>query len=489
MGPKKDNPKPRGLWISPPRRWLFVLIPLLAVIACGTFIRNSYVSEQFRYSLSERFFSWRNNKDFADEVGADKNSAFRPVEGPEKVFGGDEEKSKRPDDTASDLAAVRAELAKSIAAEESARRLIAYLEKWLKDNEMISAGALDAERERSDGIARDLAAVRSELADRITAEASARNEIAQLTKRLEASENEWTTRLTAERGSNSGSLAAVRAELADSITAVASARTEIEQLTQRLAANEKDWTTKLDAERERSRGLTRDLATVRAELAERIAAEASARGGISELEKLSKANETEWTSRFSTELERSEGMAQDLENDGEIIECSAVRGQDRGHWAWREIDGRRCWYRGEPGRAKTLLRWSKQISPPAVSGAAAERPEIRDQAEHAKRIAAEASVRPTSDFTLNSKTESVPNDRGYVRPLVEQTPIPLPRPAPRIQPQTTATNDQSPHSANTEQPTKAAAKDVRDTRDNPTREAKQRRADDHPFGSVFDSVR
>ena len=489
MGPKKDNPKPRGLCISPSRRWLFVLIPLLAVIACGTFIRNSHVSEQFRYSLNEKFFSWRNNKDFADEVGADKNSAFRPVEGPEKVFGGDEEKSNRPDDTASDLAAVRAELAKSIAAEEFARRLIAYLEKWLKDNEMISAGALDAERERSDGIARDLAAVRSELADRITAEASARNEIAQLTKRLEASENEWTTRLTAERGSNSGSLAAVRAELADSITAVASARTEIEQLIQRLAANEKDWTTKLDAERERSRGLTRDLATVRAELAERIAAEASARGGILDLEKLSKANETEWTSRFPPELERSEGMAQDLENDGEIIECSAMRGQDRGHWAWREIDGRRCWYRGEPGRAKTLLRWSKQISPPAVSGAAAERPEIRDQAEHAKRIAAEASVLPASDFTLNSKTESVPNDRGYVRPLVEQTPIPLPRPAPRIQPQTTATNDQPPHSANTEQPTKAAAKDVRDTRDNPTREAKQRRADDHPFGSVFDSVR
>ena len=66
---------------------------------------------------------------------------------------------------------------------------------------------------------------------------------------------------------------------------------------------------------------------------------------------------------------------------------------------------------------------------------------------------------------------------SYVRPLVEQTPIPLPRPAPRIQPQTAATNDQSPHSANSEQPTKAAANDVRDTRDNPAREAKQRQAD------------
>ena len=46
--------------------------------------------------------------------------------------------------------------------------------------------------------------------------------------------------LTAERGSNSGSLAAVRAELADSITAEASARTQHTTVTQRLAANEKD---------------------------------------------------------------------------------------------------------------------------------------------------------------------------------------------------------------------------------------------------------
>ena len=52
-----------------------------------------------------------------------------------------------------------------------------------------------------------------------------------------------------------------------------------------------------------------------------------------------------------------------------------------------------------------------------------------------------------------------------MRPLVRQTPIPLPRPASRP---ADCSNDQSLHSANTEQPTKAASKDVRDTRDNPT---------------------
>ena len=258
MGLKKDNSNPGGLWISPPPRWLCVLIPLLVVVACGTF-KNSYVYEQFRYSLSEKFLNWPKSKYFADEVGTDRNSAFEfqsrsfangaaeipaaleahppaegsvslestlgPVEGPEEVSGGDKGQSKRPDEKASDLAAVRADLA------------------------------------------------------------------------------------------------------------------------------------------------------------EPVAAEASAHWSILELEKLSKANATEWTSRFPTVLERSEGMAQDLKNGGGVIECSAVRGQDRGFWAWREIDGRRCWYRGKPGRAKTLLRWSNQILPRAVSGAAAARPEIRDRAE------------------------------------------------------------------------------------------------------------
>ena len=59
---------------------------------------------------------------------------------------GHEEEPKRPDDIAPDLAAVRAELAKCIAAEAAARGQIAYLTKWLEDNEKMSEGALDAER-------------------------------------------------------------------------------------------------------------------------------------------------------------------------------------------------------------------------------------------------------------------------------------------------------------------------------------------------------
>src|SRR5437879_13697167 len=91
---------------------------------------------------------------------------------------------------------------------------------------------------------------------------------------------EWAPGLNAERERSDGiarDLATVRAELAGRIAAEASARMDVDQLARLLAANEKEWTTRLNAERERSDGIARDLATVRAELADRTIAEASAR--------------------------------------------------------------------------------------------------------------------------------------------------------------------------------------------------------------------
>ena len=39
------------------------------------------------------------------------------------------------------------------------------------------------------------------------------------------------------------------------------------------------------------------------------------------------------------------------------IECQLSKGARGYHWAWREIDGRRCWYEGERGIAKSELHW------------------------------------------------------------------------------------------------------------------------------------
>jgi hypothetical protein len=39
------------------------------------------------------------------------------------------------------------------------------------------------------------------------------------------------------------------------------------------------------------------------------------------------------------------------------IECHLSKGARSYHWAWREVDGRRCWYEGERGMAKSKLHW------------------------------------------------------------------------------------------------------------------------------------
>jgi len=39
------------------------------------------------------------------------------------------------------------------------------------------------------------------------------------------------------------------------------------------------------------------------------------------------------------------------------IDCRSEKGSD-GYWSWRNIDGKRCWYKGQPGMSKDKLRWA-----------------------------------------------------------------------------------------------------------------------------------
>ncbi len=46
-----------------------------------------------------------------------------------------------------------------------------------------------------------------------------------------------------------------------------------------------------------------------------------------------------------------------LVDNADAIECQpTVQGGD-GHWSWRLIDGRQCWYKGQSGMDKSLLHW------------------------------------------------------------------------------------------------------------------------------------
>jgi hypothetical protein len=46
------------------------------------------------------------------------------------------------------------------------------------------------------------------------------------------------------------------------------------------------------------------------------------------------------------------------------IECKNAKPDNaKGHWAWRQIDGKQCWYEGERGLAKDNLYWQKAEPP------------------------------------------------------------------------------------------------------------------------------
>lgn len=50
-------------------------------------------------------------------------------------------------------------------------------------------------------------------------------------------------------------------------------------------------------------------------------------------------------------------------------DCHSDKSNDSSYWSWRVIDGRKCWYRGRPGRPKTELRW-QSVDDSAPSSAA-----------------------------------------------------------------------------------------------------------------------
>lgn len=52
-----------------------------------------------------------------------------------------------------------------------------------------------------------------------------------------------------------------------------------------------------------------------------------------------------------------------LADNAKAIECQPSAQSGDGHWSWRLIDGRQCWYKGQSGMDKSLLHW-----PAAESG-------------------------------------------------------------------------------------------------------------------------
>ncbi len=61
-----------------------------------------------------------------------------------------------------------------------------------------------------------------------------------------------------------------------------------------------------------------------------------------------------------------------LADNAKAVECQPSAQNGDGHWSWRLIDGRQCWYKGQSGMDKSLLHWSAADGSPSKTEAALE---------------------------------------------------------------------------------------------------------------------
>src|ERR1700682_3704757 len=82
-------------------------------------------------------------------------------------------------------------------------------------------------------------------------------------------------------------------------------------------------------------------------------------------------------------------------------QCSvAMPSSPQGHWSYRLIDGRKCWYQGENNFPKSLLQWPEQTSALSAFGKAEPSPE-----EELLRPAPQTGS-PHAEFNNQSDSES-----------------------------------------------------------------------------------
>jgi hypothetical protein len=85
------------------------------------------------------------------------------------------------------------------------------------------------------------------------------------------------------------------------------------------------------------------------------------------------------------------------------IDCRSERGSGS-WWSWRNVDGKRCWYKGQPGMSKDKLRWAttpqetkRQEAPAKRQEPAAKRQEpVAKRPEPAAKRQEPAAKRPTA---------------------------------------------------------------------------------------------
>jgi hypothetical protein len=72
------------------------------------------------------------------------------------------------------------------------------------------------------------------------------------------------------------------------------------------------------------------------------------------------------------------------------VECRTGPARDGKHWAWRNVDGKPCWYAGQPGVSKRGLVWAGTQRPDSSS-----QPEGVPARPQTNGLAAEPGAKPS----------------------------------------------------------------------------------------------
>jgi hypothetical protein len=100
---------------------------------------------------------------------------------------------------------------------------------------------------------------------------------------------------------------------------------------------------------------------------------------------------------------------------GRVIECEPQRVFNNKYWSWREIDGRKCWYQGQPGKPKTELHWPTAAPESGLGNRASE----AEQPGSIRDAPRPPSAAPAREEVVPRSTE--PNNTTPASPTEEQT--------------------------------------------------------------------
>jgi hypothetical protein len=90
-----------------------------------------------------------------------------------------------------------------------------------------------------------------------------------------------------------------------------------------------------------------------------------------------------------------------------VRECRAAASAT-GHWSWRLIDGRKCWYSGKAVVAKSALRW-----PAAATAQAKAKAPVQEQVQVKAQAAPVSVVAETRSDPMNAQARMLDDDNTF----------------------------------------------------------------------------